>query len=89
MANLNIPDKDVSDFIRRLAARNGVDYIETRLDKVAQIVTRLAGDDVKPDDIEGLLISLTRKGCIASSDMVILHSRYLDEIKPPATRPAA
>jgi len=82
IATLNIPDKDISGFIRALAERNGVHYSESRLDKVAQVVTRLAGDDVKPDDVEGLLINLSRKGCIGSTDMMLLHSRYLDEIHP-------
>lgn len=81
MASLNIPEKDVSRFIRTLARRNGVDYAETALDKMAQVVTRLAGDDVHPDDIEGLLINLNRKGSITGSDMMVLHSRYLDELK--------
>ncbi|NWD26870.1 hypothetical protein HX864_26615 [Pseudomonas yamanorum] len=79
MVTLNIPEKDVTGFIRTLAKRYGVDYVESRFDKVAQIITRLAGDDVKPDDVEGLLINLNRKGWIASSDMMVLHSRYLDE----------
>jgi len=81
MVALNNPAKNVSGFIRALAEDNGVGYTESRLDKVARIVTRLAGDDVRPDDIEGLLINLNRKGCIAGSDMMILHSRYLDEAK--------
>lgn len=80
MATLNIPEKNVSGFIRLLAARNDVHYVESRLDRVAQIVTRLAGDNVQPDDIEGLLINLNRKGCIGSTDMMRLHSRYLDEL---------
>lgn len=81
MANLIIPKKNVSTFIRALAEKNGVNYVESSLDKVARVVTRMAGDDVTPDDVEGLLINLSRKGCIAGAEMMILHSRYLDEIK--------
>lgn len=81
MATLNIPEKDVSGFIRSLAERYGVHYSESRLDKVSRIVTQLAGDDVNPDNIEGLLINLNREGVIAGSDMMKLHSRYLDELK--------
>lgn len=88
MTALTIPEKNVSTFIRALAEQNGVSYIESKLDKVARVVTRLAGDDVKPDDVEGLLINLSRKGCIAGSEMVILHSRYLDEIKAESTKSA-
>lgn len=89
MATLNIPEKDVSGFIRTLAERNGVYYAESRLDKVARIVTRMAGDDVRPDDVEGLLINLNRKGSISGSDMMTLHSRYLDELKVNAKRAAS
>lgn len=81
MATLDIPSKNLSSFIRALAERNGVEFVESKWDNVARIVTRLAGDDVKPDDVEGLLLRLNRKGCIAGSEMLLLHSRYLDEIK--------
>jgi hypothetical protein len=89
MPILKIPEKNISGFIRTLAERNGVYYTESRFDKVARIVTRLAGDDVKPDDVEGLLINLNRKGCIAGSEMMTLHSRYLDELKANAKRAAS
>ncbi len=80
MAALNIPDQDVSGFIRSLAQSNGVSAPPSRLDRISRVVTRLAGDDVAPDEIEGMLISLSRRGLIGGSDMVKLHSRYLDEI---------
>lgn len=80
MATLTIPDKNVSIFIRTLAEQNGFSYTESKLDKVANVLTHLAGDNVQTDDVEGLLIKLSRKGCITGSEMVILHSRYLDEI---------
>lgn len=89
MATLNIPEKNVSGFIRSLAESNGVHYTESRLDKVSRVVTRLAGDEVNPDDIEGLLISLSRKGFIAGPDMMKLHSRYLDELKANVKYPVA
>lgn len=81
MATLKIPSKNLSSFIRTLAKRNGVDYVESKWDRVARVVTRLAGDDVQPDEVEGLLLRLNRKGCIANSEMMLLHSRYLDEIR--------
>jgi hypothetical protein len=81
MAALTVPKKNVSRYIRSLAKKNCVEYTESKLDKVARVVTRLAGDDVKPDEVESLLIHLRREGFIAGSEMVILHSRYLDEIK--------
>lgn len=81
MPSLTIPKKNVSLFIRTLAEENGVHYTETKLDRVAQVVTSLAGDDVRPDEVEGLLISLRRQGLIQGSEMVILHSRYLNEIE--------
>lgn len=87
MTSLTIPQENVSRFIRALAKKNGVDYVESSLDKVARVVTRLAGDDVKPDHVEGLLINLNREGYIAGSDMMILHSRYLDEVKARSNAP--
>lgn len=80
MITLNIPEKNVSGFIQKLAESNGVHYTESRLDKISRVVTRLAGDDVRPDNVEGLLINLKRRGFIAGDDMMRLHSRYLDEL---------
>lgn len=84
MATLNIPDQDISGFIRSLAQSNGVNDTPSRLDRISRVVTRLAGDDVTPDEIEGMLINLSRRGLIEGSDMVKLHSRYLDEISANA-----
>jgi hypothetical protein len=39
-----------------------VAYVRTLRDDFAHHVTRLAGDDVQPDDIEQLLIALQRSG---------------------------
>lgn len=81
MATFDIPSKNLASFIRALAERNGVDFVESTWDRVARVATRLAGDDVEPDEVERLLLLLNRKGCITSSGMIVLHSRYLDEIK--------
>lgn len=86
MAGLTIPKKNVSLFILTMAEKNGVHYTENKLDRVARVVTRLAGDDVKPDEVEGLLIHLRRQGLIEGSEMVILHSRYLDEVEAKAAK---
>jgi hypothetical protein len=46
---------------------------------LAEIATRLAGDDVVTDEIEDLIVTLKRAGAISGNEMVTLLSRYLSE----------
>jgi hypothetical protein len=46
---------------------------------LAQTITRLADDDVKPDETEKLVIALRRANVIDGSQMLILLGRYFDE----------
>ena len=68
--------------IQNLAERNHVTYHMTDGDRLANHITRLAGDVVELDPIEQLLIGLQRAGHIDRELMVRLQARYLRETKP-------
>ena len=68
--------------IQNLAVRNQVVYQMTATDRLANQITRLAGDDVDFDPIEQLLIGLQRVGRINRKQMVRLQARYLRESRP-------
>ena len=68
--------------IQNLAERNHVTYRATDSDRLANHITRLAGDVVELDPIEQLLIGLQRAGHIDRVLMVRLQARYLREAKP-------
>lgn len=69
----------VADEIRALAAKHGVKAFRSELDDWADAVTRLAGDDVQLDDIEELLIALSRAGVIDGETRMTLFGRYSKE----------
>jgi len=68
--------------VRALADRHNVRYARTALDAWADQVTRLAGDDVRLDEIEQLLIALQRAGHLNRPEALALQVRYLRETKP-------
>ena len=70
----------VADQIRALAERHKVTYRELGLDRWANKVTALAGDEVELDDIEELLIALKRNGVLTSEQMTQFQIAYLREI---------
>lgn len=75
----NIPSVGVGAYIANLAKQHGVSYIKTGNDALADVITRLADDDVELDEIERLLLALERAGVIASENIVPLHINYLRE----------
>lgn len=68
--------------IQNLAERNHIVYQLTATDRLANHITRLAGDDVDFDAIEQMLIGLQRVGRISRVQMVRLQARYLRESRP-------
>lgn len=68
--------------IRKMAREYRVAYVRTQGDTLAHHITRLAGDDVKFDEIEQLLIALQRSGHLTRIEMVQLQANYLHESKP-------
>lgn len=81
MQTEDIPQVGVGTFIADLAMRSGVEYVRTGSSALAEVVTRLAGDDVKPDETEKLLIALRRANVIDGRTMVTLLGRYFDEMR--------
>jgi hypothetical protein len=74
-----LPVNGVSDFVQRLALQHGVIAQRTRMDDWADAVTRLAGDDVKQDPTDDLLVALTKKNVISGRQMVRLLSNHMKE----------
>jgi hypothetical protein len=75
----NIPASNVAGYITGLAAQHGVTYVKTPLDELAQVITRLADDEVSTDATEDLIVALKRAHVIDVNTMVVLLGRHLDE----------
>jgi len=67
--------------VRELARQHNVAYARAQHDALADDITRLAGDDVKLDEIEQLLIALQRAGHLTRHEVVRLQASYLREAK--------
>ncbi len=66
--------------VLKLARSSGVTFSPTWADRWAVAATRLAGDEVKSDATDDLLVALTRAGKLSPQDMVRLvmaHHRDL------------
>jgi hypothetical protein len=70
-----------AEHIRKLARKHDVAYAPTQRDRLAHHITRLAGDDVKFDDVEQLLIALQRAGHLTRIEAVRLQASYLRETR--------
>ena len=70
------------DEILALARQHGVTYKPMPLDKLGDVMSRLAGDDVELDDTERLLLALERAGHLSTKDANRLHSAYLRQQNP-------
>lgn len=55
---------------------------------LAEVITHLAGDEVKPDETEELIIALRRANVIDGPTMVTLLGRYFDETRAGHDRAA-
>lgn len=69
----------LSAYIADLAKRHGIAYVKTESSALAQVITRLAGDDGNPDETEKLVIALRRANIINGPTAVTLLGRYFDE----------
>ena len=70
-------------YVRQLARREGIVFAPTFADLWAKAVTKLAGDEVKSDKTDDLLVALTRAGKLSPRDMtrlVIAHHRNLARV---------
>ena len=71
----------LSAYIADLAKRHDVAYVKTASSALAQVFTRLAGDDGNPDETEKLVIALRRANVINGPTAVALLGRYFDEMR--------
>jgi hypothetical protein len=70
-------------YVRQLAKREGIVFAPTFADLWAKAVTKLAGDEVRSDKTDDLLVALTRAGKLSPRDMtrlVIAHHRNLARV---------
>lgn len=74
-----LPKIGVGDFIRRLAAAKHIAYKRNRLDDWAEAVTRAAGDDVRLDPTQKLLMLLTKKHIVSGRQAARLLNNYMEE----------
>lgn len=69
-----------SQYVNNLAEQVGTIYKPTFCDHWANVVTRLSGDEIRPDATDDLLVALTRDGVITPGELVKLamdHHRAL------------
>ena len=74
--------KTAAEEIYEMARRHAVQYVARPVDEWAEHITRLAGDDVRLDQTELLLVALTRAGHISGPAALRLQARYLHEATP-------
>jgi hypothetical protein len=67
--------------VEKIAAENNIIHEENSLDSFADIVTELAGDEVKSDPTLDLIVSLKRAGLISKSEVASLSLSHLKEKK--------
>lgn len=79
--NLTIPMTGLSAYIADLAKQHGIVYVKTGSSALAEVITQLAGDDVKPDETEKLVIALRRANIINGPTMVTLLGRCFNEMR--------
>ena len=69
--------RSAKEEILALARKHGVAYKPTELDRLGNAMAQLAGDDVKLDDTEHLLLALERAGHLSTKDANRLHVAYI------------
>ena len=74
--------RSAKDEILALAREHGVSYQFTKLDELGNAMCRLAGDNVKLDDTELLLLALERAGHLSTKDGNRLHAAYMRQRGP-------
>lgn len=75
----SIPNSGLRQYVAELAKQHGVSAVKIGSDALAEVVTRLAGDEVVTDETEDLVVALRRAGAIDGPTMVELLGRYFDE----------
>jgi len=74
----DLPISHVAEYVSRLAAAHHVTYQRSRLEDWAEAVTRAAGDNVRTDNTDGLLIRLKQRKILNAEQftrLLINHRR--------------
>lgn len=66
--------------IHAMARQHKVAYVQTETDVLAGHITRLAGDDMRLDVTQLLLLALRRAGHISGYDAMRLQAAYLRQV---------
>ena len=74
-----MPTNNIKEYVFALAKRYNVSYMYSSIDQFADSVTSLAGDDVKHDQVEDLLVALKRAGKLSMQQVALLSVSYLRE----------
>ena len=77
-----VTQNSTAAYIRGLAAQHHVTYVLTPSDRLALHMTRLADEEIRPDEIECMLFALHRAGHLSRQQLVHLQVLYLRESKP-------
>lgn len=76
----DLPESNVGNFVKAFAKINGVKPTRTRLDLFAEAVTRLAGDEVKLDQVGQTLVALRERKLVSGDEMIrLLHNHILEK----------
>ena len=76
---LIIPDRGIAQFIADLALKHHVAVRATEIDKLANSITTLSGDDVREDELIRLIRALRHEGVLNESNHMSILSKYLNE----------
>lgn len=64
-----LPKTGVATFVEGLVRRAGVAVVRTRLDEVAEAVTRMTGDEVRLDAVGQALVALKARNVLTGEQM--------------------
>ena len=69
----------VASQVRKMAKDHKITAERDGMSRMAEGITRLAGDVVELDGIEQLLVNLKKKGVLNKNEILALQGRYLQE----------
>ena len=89
MMEIIVPQFGVAEFVADLARSHGVNAVRSRFDALADVITKLADDDVSSDETEDLIVALKRARWSATTSMkagMNDRSRQRSPIDTPTAR---
>ena len=69
----------VASQVRKLAKAHQISAERDSISRMAATITLLAGDRVKLDGVEQMLVNLKKKGVLSRAETLELQARYLQE----------